>query len=66
MFGEEDCMQKSIVCEACKVFDVPYAHFGVSITNARKSIKSEFDIVYFLGGSWRVCGGSFPPAPPSR
>ena len=23
----EDCVQRSIVCEACKVFDVPYAHF---------------------------------------
>ena len=32
--GGEDCVQSAIVCEACKVFYVPYAHFGVAITNA--------------------------------
>ena len=26
LFGGEDCMRRLIVCKACKVFDVPYAH----------------------------------------
>ena len=71
-------MQRSIVCEACKVFE---PIFEYQSRNARKNIKPEFlllDIVLIVktfffgggegggGGNWRVWGGSFPPAPPSR
>ena len=64
-------MQRSIVCEASKIFDIPYAHFRV---NARKNIKPEFlllDIVLIvklLGrgevGGFGVGGASFPPCTP--
>ena len=60
-------MQRSIVCEACKVFDVPYAHFGVSITNAQKNIKPEFlllDILIVKTFGGEVWGGKLPPCTP--
>ena len=54
-----------LLCEACKIFDVPYAHFRVSITNARKNMKPEFlllDIVLIVkllgtGGGGGEVGG---------
>ena len=54
-------MQRSIVCEACKVFDVPYAHAFLSINH--QIIKPEFlllDIVLIvktLGGGGGEVGG---------
>ena len=60
-------MQRSIMCEACKVFDVPYSHFGVS--NARKNIKPEFlllDIVLIVktfGGEVGGFGGEASNSP---
>ena len=54
-------MQRSIVCEACKVFKPN--HQCMSKHKARV-----LDIVLivktFWGGSWRVWGGSFPPPHP--
>ena len=62
-------MQRSIVCEACKVFEPIFEY--ISITNARKNIKPEFlllDIVLIVKTFWGEVGGfgggSFPPPPP--
>ena len=67
-------MCKDQLCVKHAKFDILYAHFRVSITNAQKNMKPEFlllDIANFWGG--RGGGGveleglaSFPPAPPSR
>ena len=65
-------MQRSIVCEACKVCGGPYAHFCVSITNARKNIKPEFlllDIVLIVktfGGEVGGFGGEASPPHPVK
>ena len=67
VWGGEDCVQRSITCEACKVFE---PIFEYQSPMHEKNIKPEFlllaKLLGFWGGSWRVWGGSFPPAPPSR
>ena len=61
-------MQRSIVCEACKVFEPIFEYHA--ITNARKNIKPEFlllDIVLIVktfGGEVGGFGGEASPPPP--
>ena len=60
--------KRSIVCEACKVFEPIFEY--QSITNARKNIKPEFlllDVVWLsklFGGEVGGFGGEASPPPP--
>ena len=66
LFGGEDCVQRSIVCEACKVFE-PIIEYQSSMQENRVFIiRYCINCQNFLGGKLEGLGGSFPPTPPSR